>query len=324
MNEVLCLLSQGETVSWQYLGDQVICDDELISAQHCIDQLSAIGLKLQIQAHGFALDAHTSKDWLRVIPKRVIAGSLNRTNPLCVHITHYYWTDSTQTRLMSEPPPPPDEIRCAVSEYQSLGRGRLAKRWLQPVAEGLLLSAAMTFEEPVELQALSLAVGIVLAEKIQSIFDIELQLKWPNDLIRDGAKCGGILCESRAHPDGFQSVVIGIGINGALHESMLQRIGALGGQRKATALSSTHYDRSTLLEGVVDGLVELKSHYRQFAPWVERFNGLDCLRGQPVRWRLQGGTIDGLARGIGDDGALWVETAGGLKAVYAGEIDRSQ
>jgi len=101
----------------------------------------------------------------------------------------------------------------AIADFQTAGRGRFGRTWLAPPGSSVLLSALL-LQRPQELliERLSLLAGIAACQAVRSASGIDLQLRWPNDLICNGRKIGGILLEARAYSR-WTAVVLGVGIN---------------------------------------------------------------------------------------------------------------
>jgi BirA family biotin operon repressor/biotin-[acetyl-CoA-carboxylase] ligase len=104
-----------------------------------------------------------------------------------------------------------------VTERQSAGRGRRGKSWWSAPGSSLLFSVGAVLPMPVgALSGLSLAVGTAVIDGLRDLGLIDparLALKWPNDLLLDEAKLGGILIETAATAPHAVALVIGIGIN---------------------------------------------------------------------------------------------------------------
>lgn len=99
-----------------------------------------------------------------------------------------------------------------TAEHQTAGRGRFGRTWHSRRGEGLLFSAFIGEDEgtAVPSDAPVLAAGVSVADAVDALLGVELELKWPNDLLADGRKVGGILAERRS---GIAGMVVGAGIN---------------------------------------------------------------------------------------------------------------
>jgi BirA family biotin operon repressor/biotin-[acetyl-CoA-carboxylase] ligase len=101
-----------------------------------------------------------------------------------------------------------------LADYQTAGRGRFARHWLAARASSVLLSAVIIQpQEPLLVPRLSLIAGIAACTAARHVSDAPIHLRWPNDLICQRKKVGGVLVESRSLEAGRIALVIGIGIN---------------------------------------------------------------------------------------------------------------
>jgi len=251
--------------------------------------------------------------------RRRIAG---RTGP--VRLELHTEIESTNGRLLARPPPPGTLAVC-IAEYQTAGRGRRGRRWSAPFGTALCLSASWQFERtPPELAALTLAVGVVVRDVLARTVRVDARLKWPNDLVWDERKLGGILLELIAEAQGGCHVVIGVGLNVAMPPALLRRLSdwPRGAVDLATATGAVP-SRAALAAELVVGLDALCRDYAAtgFTPYRAAWRAADFLRGRSVTLHEPAGEIAATALGIEADGALLVETAGGArKRVLAGDV----
>ena len=208
-----------------------------------------------------------------------------------------------------------------VALTQTAGRGRAGRAWLTAPSAALTFSLAWPFAAPLQaLVGLPLAVGVTIAE-ILADFGVEVQLKWPNDVLHKGRKLAGILIETATAPDQQLWAVIGIGINLAMPEQLQEQIGRPTANLPVTAAQ----DRALLLGALLSGLAQ---NMRQFeneglAAFVERWNRLHAFAGQQVLILDQGKTLhEGRALGIDQIGRLLLQTEAGNSpiAIMAGDI----
>lgn len=163
-----------------------------------------------------------------------------------------------------------------VADHQTAGRGRLDRRWESPPGTALLASFVL---RPHPL--LSLAAGVAAAEACGH----GVRLKWPNDLLLDGAKLGGILVEATP-----TKMICGIGIN-------------LGWSPPGGARLDE--DRDRLLETLRIELERWSSADREAV--LARWRELSDTLGRRVRVELPGSVLEGIADDIGPGGELIVE-----------------
>jgi BirA family biotin operon repressor/biotin-[acetyl-CoA-carboxylase] ligase len=163
-----------------------------------------------------------------------------------------------------------------VAEHQTAGRGRLDRRWEAPTGTALLASFVLA-PHPL----LSLAAGVAAAEACGP----RARLKWPNDVLIDGRKAGGILVEMSA-----AKAVVGVGINVTWAPAGAARV---------------DQPRDALLEVLNERLAAWTS--APPAAIVQRWRELSDTLGRRVRVELPGRVVEGLAQDIAEDGSLIVD-----------------
>lgn len=200
-----------------------------------------------------------------------------------------------------------------VAEFQSAGRGRLDHTWLSAKGENLTFSVVLAGagRPPSEIATLPLVVGLAVVKALASL--APLSLKWPNDVLCEGRKLAGILCER--HGD---NVIAGIGLNVNQTEfppEIAWRATSLA------VLCGRCFDRETVLLDVLKSLDKL--HTRWLADGFASLHGelaaVDCLKGRTISVRQvddDAAPVAGLCGGITDDGSLMV----GGRRIYAGEV----
>lgn len=225
--------------------------------------------------------------------------------------------DSTNARLAAHQPFP--HRRALAAEAQTAGRGRRGRGWQSPLGGGIYLSLAWRFECGLSgLSALSLVVGMTAAEAIREVTGVMAAVKWPNDLVFDGAKLGGCLVEISGAAEGPCQAVAGIGLNTAVpagsdidqtYVSLAELTGSIERNRLTAELIANLADRLERLES------------EGFEPFRERWKAHDALYGKPVQvLQADGSGWNGRAEGIDEHGALQVRTRQGLQSVNAGEV----
>jgi BirA family biotin operon repressor/biotin-[acetyl-CoA-carboxylase] ligase len=227
-------------------------------------------------------------------------------------------TGSTNADLLLRAPGLPGPLLLAA-EHQTAGRGRAGRSWLSEPGNSLTFSLAWRFEGGLQhLTGLPLAVGVALAETLSTLGQ-PVQLKWPNDLLKDGDKLAGILVEIAAGADGATWAVVGIGLNLVMPDALEQRIG-----RTAAAVPwLARMDRDALMAALLDGLAGALAQFAQdgFAPFAARWNLLHAWQGEAVTLLDRGEVLhEGRAAGVDDAGRLLLDTAQGRVAIVAGDV----
>lgn len=233
--------------------------------------------------------------------------------------------DSTNRWLLDVPlaesPAPP---RAVLAGRQHAGRGRRGRSWLAEPGRSVALSVA--FERAGHLppaSGLSLAVGCALASALAEHCD-GLSLKWPNDLLRHGRKCGGILIESRAgRASGDRPilrVVVGVGLNLFAPEdprTLIAQPAAGLFDREPTLAIEALIAQAT--QAVATAWFE---HERAgLEPFLDIWRRFDAWQGRQVELRDGDQVLEwGEALGIDEQGALRLRTAAGERRILAGDL----
>lgn len=205
-----------------------------------------------------------------------------------------------------------------VAENQTAGRGRAGRSWLSAPGHSLTFSLAWKFESgPQALSGLPLAVGVALAETLGRL-GVQVRLKWPNDLLKDGDKLAGILIETAPAPQGIW-VVIGIGLNLVMPDQLEREIG----RAVAAVPWLARMDRDELMAALLDGLAAMLREFERtgFAAFAARWNLLHAYQGDTVRILDRGAVLhEGVAAGVDDAGRLLLDTAHGRITIAAGDV----
>lgn len=211
--------------------------------------------------------------------------------------------------------------RALLAESQQAGRGRRGRSWTAEYGGSLCLSARLSFAQPVAgLSGLSLAAGLSVVDVLGQQYGIPAMLKWPNDILLDDRKAGGILVELAGDPLGPCEVIIGIGLNLALSAAVGSRID----QPVSDLQSGCGFvpDRNELTVAVLAGLAtDLRLFEQQgFDAFQERWSARDALLNRPVTLDLGSVTRQGVARGVDAQGRLLVDGAEGRLAWASGDV----
>lgn len=227
-------------------------------------------------------------------------------------------TGSTNADLLARAPSLAAPV-LLVAEHQTAGRGRAGRSWLSSPGHSLTFSLAWKFGGGLQkLTGLPLAIGTALAETLGRLGQ-PVQLKWPNDVLKDGDKLAGILVETVPAPGGAVWTVIGIGLNLVMPDELEERIG-----RSVAAVPwLARMERDTLLAAILDGLAEALRLFDRsgFAAFSARWNLLHGWQGERVVILDRGEVLhEGLAAGVDDAGRLLLDTEDGRVTIVAGDV----
>ncbi|MCG7393916.1 biotin--[acetyl-CoA-carboxylase] ligase [Microvirga sp. ACRRW] len=214
-----------------------------------------------------------------------------------------------------------------VAGEQRAGRGRHGRQWSSPQGN---LYASLLLIDPCEVQhapQLGFVTGLALHEAVEAVTGVgapRLSLKWPNDLLLDGAKVSGLLLEGhRLGNNGPLAIVIGMGVNVAFAPT--------GTPYPALALQSvkSSLTREDMFRALSASFAQTFSAWRNaarmnttdpFGPirrlWLERAAGV----GQEVTLRLPSGEKRGIFEGLDKFGRLQLKTTIGVEQIDAGDL----
>jgi len=227
-----------------------------------------------------------------------------------------------------------------IAEEQTVGRGRLGRRWVSPPGVGLWFSVVLrpTGLPPAAIGRLLMLTGCAVAQAIERVARLSPWLKWPNDVLVNGRKVGGLLGQaglplplggegrgySPAQPGegGFLAwTVVGVGLNVNADEATMQAIAP--GASSLLVERGKPVSRVRLLRAILEGLetryqaLRAGEEERLRREWAARLETL----GQSVAVVTPAGTLEGLAEDVDADGALLLRLPDGrLERLLAGDV----
>ena len=242
---------------------------------------------------------------------------------------HYLTTvDSTNSvlRALAQSGEPSGTV--VVADEQTEGRGRAGRGWFSPAGLGLWLSVLFRPRSEVsELAPLSMVVAASVAEAVASASEVEVGVKWPNDIIADGRKLGGILLESLQGASGaVEHVIVGIGLNVDLERTDLPDDLAETAV-SLRMLTRRRVERPALLRAILERLDEDWARFEQEgpAPFLKRWKSLSTTLGRDVEIVSGASTVRGKAIGLSPSGALIVEESDGRRVeIWHGDVEERE
>jgi len=237
-------------------------------------------------------------------------------------IFHFFRTDSTNRVALELGHAGEPEGAVVLAEEQTAGRGRGGRAWHSERATGIYVTLLLRPKlAPVQAPLLTMMAGLSAHSAVQALTGLEVDLKWPNDLLVRGRKLGGILTEMHAEPGQIRFVIVGIGLN-VNQEKFPGELANL-----ETSLRAETGKPQSRMELLVRLLHEFETDYNRFlregvATVVARFESVSSYaRGKRVRVTNGTESYVGTTAGLGPEGLLQVERDGGqLMTVIAGDV----
>jgi BirA family biotin operon repressor/biotin-[acetyl-CoA-carboxylase] ligase len=289
------------------------------SVWNAVETIEAAGLEVfRIRGRGYRLARALS-----LLDAGRIAQWLGEAAPFSLDVIDE--TESTNTLLLARAQAGAPHASVIAAQWQRAGRGRLNRPWYAGVGGALTFSVLWRFAQgAATLAGLSLAVGLALVRALEAYGATGhggVGLKWPNDVLWRGRKIAGILIEMQGDALGPSVVVIGVGINVRLSGALASRIDQAAAD--VESICGHAADSNQLLALTLGELnrVLLQFERSGFQPFREEWQRRHVHQGCAVRLALPGGvSASGLARGVGADGALLLETARGVQPFHSGDV----
>ncbi|MGL6121941.1 MAG: bifunctional biotin--[acetyl-CoA-carboxylase] ligase/biotin operon repressor BirA [Shewanella sp.] len=305
--QILALLSSGQFVSGEQLANEL--DISRAAVNKHIDTLEAYGVSIySVKGRGYKLANPISL----IDASRLVQSIDSRC---------FYFDEiaSTNGFMLSHTAELKSGDVC-VAEYQSAGRGRRGRTWVSPYGHHLYFSLFWTFPQGMaQAMGLSLVVACTLVEVLKSFGVENIGVKWPNDIYVDSKKLAGILIEMSGQADSECQLIIGVGINMAMPEEQGRGIDQPWSDLSELVCMP---DKTAL---VIALQKQLKRDIQLFereglGAFQARWQAVDLFYGRDIRLLMGGKYVDGICRGIDEQGAVLLETADGVQTFIGGEI----
>lgn len=313
---ILNALNNGGFISGQLLGEQLGISRAAVSKH--IQSLQEMGLDIfKVNGKGYSLNN--------------TVGLLEQSK-----IQHYYQAlgvdtaqievqpiiDSTNSELMRRIAAKQqlESGTVIVAEMQQAGRGRRGRVWQSPFGANLYYSYYWRLDDGLQAaMGMSIAVGLAVYDTLKALYQLDIELKWPNDIYLNKEKLAGVLVELDGQPQGPCQLVIGIGINLQMPQSVSQQI-----DQAWTDLSqhTTQLDKNKLVAHLTYHLEQRLAQYSQtgLQDMYQQWNTLDTFAGQCVELNTGHRSWRGICEGIDMHGGIRIRQDGEAKSYYGGEI----
>lgn len=248
----------------------------------------------------------------RLVPQLPLLNSLQISTALSPYQVYYQPVMSSTNEWILQNIPNLNKGDLCLAEYQTAGRGRRGRQWLSPFAGQMIFSFYWTFDPKKSIEGLSLVIGLAIAEVLN------VQVKWPNDILFGGRKLGGILVEIANHKNGLLNLVIGVGINVSLpmQTEISQPYAQLSEMDPAI-------DRQTLFPTLIQHLYARLERFKKEginAEFQQAWQNHNAFFNSEVNVITEQRVISGIEQGIDERGYLRVQCGAELKMFNGGEV----
>ena len=259
---------------------------------------------------------------LESCPDRLFPFEVSRqldTKFIAKKIHYFEYLDSTMNLAMQLGMKLAPSGTLVLAESQTKGRGRLGRSWFSPKYKGIYLSLILRPQiAPAVSPVLTLLAAVSICEAVKKILDLDVQIKWPNDVFINNKKFTGILTEMNAEVDKINFVVIGIGLNvNNDKKSLISQSASL----------KEHYGQTINRVALLQELLRrIENNYfilenKGSEVIIDKWRSYSLTIGRRVKVYCQSKHIEGCAVDIDNDGSLLIRKDSGLiQKVSSGDV----
>ena len=227
----------------------------------------------------------------------------------------HFFDSIESTNLFLSKRPFTNKVQLCLTREQTQGKGQYGRQWESQKDSSILFSIRRNFPEEYNLNGLSLVVGLAIVKVLEKECLVEgFKIKWPNDIYFEGKKLAGILLENQIQSKS-QSVVIGVGINYALDQSMTFEIPWTDLAKTTNTLPNI----KLLTAEIINNILVMSEHFSAFGfnDFQLDWKRYDMLQGKKVRCSDLKDSFEGEVLGVSSKGALKIFTKKGVKELYS-------
>jgi len=309
-----------------YVSGAGLCEEFGVSRQAVWKNIAAL------KENGYEIESVPKKGYrLASVPDKLYAPDILSRLPkncICRKVECFQTIDSTNTKAKQLAELGETEGMLVTAEEQTAGKGRRGRSWESETGVGIWMTLLLRPSIlPVKVSGLTLLAALALVRAVKKVCSLDVQIKWPNDVILAKKKICGILTEMSSEEDFVHYVVVGIGINANMPFFSKEV------EKTATSIylqTGTKINRAELAAAWIENFC---GYYEQFVEKqdlsfvIEEYNSALVNKDQEVRVyygmteqvSLENTDV-GIARGIDKDGALLVEMEGQRKRIVSGEV----
>ena len=233
----------------------------------------------------------------------------------------YPETDSTNDVALALAGAGEPEGTVVVADFQRRGRGRRSHTWSSPAGKDLLFSMILRPEgDARQSLPVTLAVATAISVALSKLLDVDLFVKWPNDVVARNGKVAGILAESASSGGRVAHAVVGVGVNVNSDETEFSPE-LRGRVASCRTLSGVVWDRAAMLADLLGTIEAYYDRFRRdgFGALASAYEARLWQAGRAVSFERDGGRRSGRVAGVARDGALVVTVDDGRRVELYGE-----
>ena len=317
------VLSFFQTHDSEYLSGEDLSDVLKISRvavwKH-IKKIQSLGYKIESkQKLGYRLISETEK----LLPWEITKDL--KTKTVGKRVYYFEEIDSTQNFAEQIALDEKENGTIVVAEKQTAGKGRLDRKWTSPKG-GIWFSLIIHPKFDVSTSTLvPIAGAVALAKAIKNTLNIDVSVKWPNDITLNGKKVAGMLVDASFQANNIDYLILGIGINFDIDakkiEKRLSKSANFYGVNSLRKKDDSTPPKILLREFLVQFekiLIQLNKGEKAkiVKEWTKKADKI----GKKISINTSDGKISGVAQGIDKDGALKLKTSKGIKKIFVGDV----
>lgn len=201
---------------------------------------------------------------------------------------------------------------------QTAGVGRRGREWISVPGKGIYLSMVLRPQKYFLPQQCTLLLAVAACRALEKSANVRAQTKWPNDILLQGKKTGGILCSGEWRQDELAFIIAGIGLNiNQTQQDLPER--PIYPATSLRQISGAEHDVEDVLQKVLSEMNALEQQ-GNWAAVHDEFQQRCIFMGEVIGLREDNKKYFGIAQRIDEEGFLWLQTADGLRRFVNGEI----
>jgi BirA family biotin operon repressor/biotin-[acetyl-CoA-carboxylase] ligase len=291
----------------------------LLAEQLGVSRVAVWAQMEKLRTHGFTVEAVRRRGYRLIeqpsgLDELLLRASLDHrgNRPAVYFFDSVDSTNSEAERLLAGGAETPFVV---ITKKQEKGRGRLGRRWESDDVGNLYASFAFRPQlQPARMQDFTLWMGVNVCEALANVCRLDVGVKWPNDILHNGRKLGGMLTEARIDSDRTRDVVFGLGLNinsqrndwpDAIKTQTTSVAEALGRKVDVNQVATTIISR---VFKAYESFIE-ETHRERFTQLWKRF---DLLNGRRIAVRFGDVRVEGIVEGLDRSGALQLRDQRGI------------